>query len=97
MKIYNLGDQSFETDFIESLLYFFANSISSREWFSYHFPELIKIVSDNYMYAKVAKYIKSRKELTEDRLPGLEEIVMDEAKAKGIYDASKMSMGKLFY
>ena len=65
-----------------------------REWYGYHFPELVKIVNDNYMYAKVAQYIKCRKEFTSDRLPGLEEIVMDESKANTIYEASKMSMGK---
>lgn len=68
--------------------------LSNREWYSYHFPELVKIVSDNYMYARVAQYIKSRKDLTEDSIEGLEEIVMDSAKAKAIYDASKSSMGK---
>lgn len=66
----------------------------NREWYSYHFPELVKIVSDNYMYAKTAQYVKSRKDFTEDMLEGLEEIVMDSAKAKAIYDASKSSMGK---
>ena len=55
---------------------------------------MVKIVNDNYLYAKLAQYIKSRKELTEDKLEKLEEIVMDEAKAKAIYDASKSSMGK---
>lgn len=68
-------------------------SMRIREWYSYHFPELVKIVSDNYMYAKAAQYIKSRKDFTEDKLEGLEEIVMDSAKAKAIYDASKSSMG----
>lgn len=24
-----------------------------REWYSYHFPELIRIVPDNHLYAKV--------------------------------------------
>ena len=47
------------------------------------------------MYAKTAQYVKSRKDFTEDMLEGLEEIVMDSAKAKAIYDASKSSMGKL--
>lgn len=46
------------------------------------------------MYAKTAQYVKSRKDFTEDMLEGLEEIVMDSAKAKAIYDASKSSMGK---
>lgn len=66
----------------------------SREWYSYHFPELIKIVGDNHMYAKVAFFLKSRKDFTEDKLEGLEEIVMDAGKAKAIFDASKSSMGK---
>ena len=67
---------------------------SFREWYSYHFPELIKIVNDNYMYAKVAKYVKSRKDFTKEKLEGLEELVMDEGKAKAIYEASKSSMGE---
>jgi nucleolar protein 56 len=53
----------------------------------------VKIVADNFLYARVVKYIKSRKDLTEDRLEGLEEIVQDEAKTKAIYDASRSSMG----
>lgn len=64
-----------------------------REWYSYHFPELVKIVNDNHLYAKVAQFIKNRKELTEDKLEALEEIVMDEGKAQAIYAASKSSMG----
>ena len=46
------------------------------------------------MYAKVAKYVKSRKDLTEDMLEGLEEIVMDSSKTQAILEASRMSMGK---
>ena len=46
------------------------------------------------MYARTAQYIQSRKDLTEDKIEGLEEIVMDSAKAKSIYDASKSSMGR---
>lgn len=68
-------------------------SMRIREWYSYHFPELAKIVTDNYMYAKVAKYVKSRKDLTEDMLEGLEEILMDSSKAQAIMEASRMSMG----
>lgn len=68
-------------------------SMRIREWYSYHFPELVKIVNDNYLYAQVVKYIKSRKDLTVDKLEGLEELIMDEAKTKAIYDASRSSMG----
>ncbi|XP_037956651.1 nucleolar protein 56 [Teleopsis dalmanni] len=68
-------------------------SMRIREWYSYHFPELVKIVPDNHMFAKAAKFIKDRKSLTQDKLEELEEIVMDSAKAQGIIDAAKMSMG----
>ena len=68
--------------------------VDFREWYSYHFPELVKIVSDNYMYARVAKCVGDRKQLTDDKLENLEEIVMDSAKAKAIVDASKSSMGE---
>ncbi|XP_030371544.1 nucleolar protein 56 [Scaptodrosophila lebanonensis] len=68
-------------------------SMRIREWYSYHFPELAKIVPDNYMFAKTAKFIKDRKTLTQDKLEELEQIVMDSAKAQAIIDAGKMSMG----
>lgn len=63
------------------------------EWYSYHFPELVKIVPENYMYAKVARFIKNRKDMNEDKLEALEEIVMDSSKAQAILDATKSSMG----
>ncbi|XP_055586680.1 nucleolar protein 56 [Uranotaenia lowii] len=68
-------------------------SMRIREWYSYHFPELVKIVPDNYLFAKVAHFVKDRKSLSDQSLEGLEEIVMDSEKAKAIIDASKMSMG----
>merc|ERR1712020_388251 len=73
-------------------------SMRIREWYSYHFPELVKIVNDNYMFAKCVKLLKNRKEMLEksneaDIISSLEEIVMDSAKAKAVYDASKMGMG----
>lgn len=68
-------------------------SMRIREWYSYHFPELVKIVPDNYMYAKVAHHIKDRKNLSDASIPELEEILMDSSKAAGIVNASKMSMG----
>lgn len=64
------------------------------EWYGYHFPELIKIVSDNSMYCRVARLIGNRKELSEESLEGLEEVVMDNAKAQAILEASRSSMGQ---
>lgn len=68
-------------------------SMRIREWYSYHFPELIKIVPENALYAKCVKEIKNRKDLTSEKLEALETIVMDSGKAQAIIDASKSSMG----
>ncbi|XP_075049767.1 nucleolar protein 56 [Mixophyes fleayi] len=68
-------------------------SMRVREWYGYHFPELIKIVADNYTYCRMAKFIGNRKELSEEKLEDMEEIVMDGAKAQAILDASRSSMG----
>merc|ERR1712098_830505 len=64
-----------------------------REWYSYHFPELIKIVPENAIYARVVKLIKNRKEITQEHFEKLEEILMDSARAQAVIDASKSSMG----
>ena len=37
-----------------------------------------------------AKYVKSRKDLTEDMLEGLEEILMDSSKAQAVMEASNV-------
>ncbi|KAL7844123.1 hypothetical protein SRHO_G00226620 [Serrasalmus rhombeus] len=68
-------------------------SMRVREWYGYHFPELIKIVSDNSTYCKLAKLIGNRKELSEESLEALEEVTMDSAKAQAILEASRSSMG----
>uniref|UniRef100_A0A7N0UZ57 Nucleolar protein 56 n=1 Tax=Kalanchoe fedtschenkoi TaxID=63787 RepID=A0A7N0UZ57_KALFE len=65
-----------------------------REWYGWHFPELVKIVNDNYLYAKVAKYIENKAELSEDKIPELTEILGDEDKAKEVVEAAKASMGQ---
>lgn len=64
-----------------------------REWYSWHFPELVKIVNDNYIYARCASFIKNRNTLSEDSLEGLTSIVLDEDKAQQILHASRSSMG----
>jgi len=66
-----------------------------REWYSWHFPELVKIVNDNYLYAKVAKFIEDKAKLAEDKIPALTDIVGDEDKAKEIVEAAKASMGRI--
>ena len=65
----------------------------NREWYGWHFPELVKIISDNALYARLAKQIKNKSELTDADLTTLEDIVQDPIKAKQIIDAARASMG----
>ncbi|KAI9291764.1 Nop-domain-containing protein [Neoconidiobolus thromboides FSU 785] len=64
-----------------------------REWYSWHFPELSKIVKDNSQYAQLAKFIKNKGRLTEEDLEGLTEITDDESVSRQILDAARSSMG----
>jgi nucleolar protein 56 len=41
-----------------------------REWYGWHFPELIKIVTENSHYAFLVKIIRNKGDLTEDHLEG---------------------------
>lgn len=64
------------------------------EWYSWHFPELVKIVNDNYRYAKLVKLIRNKSNLSEDQLESIAEVLEgDESTAKQILDAARASMG----
>jgi len=65
-----------------------------KEWFSWHFPELARIASDNHTYVRLVNAIKSRDLLDESLLEKLEEITLDAEKAQQILDASNASMGQ---
>lgn len=41
-----------------------------REWYSWHFPELVKLAQDNYQYSQLALLIKDKSTLSEEKLPG---------------------------
>lgn len=70
-------------------------SMRVREWYSWHFPELVKIVSDNYKYTKLITFIKNKSTLTGDSLHDLAALVDDDQDiAQSIIDAAKMSMGQ---
>ena len=65
-----------------------------REWYGWHFPELVKLTPDNITYAKLARFIKAKENLREDQLDQLTDILAgDETIAKNILDASRASMG----
>ena len=52
-----------------------------REWFSWHFPELGRIITDNTIYSKVVHLIEKRDNITDDMKEQLTDIVLDEDKA----------------
>jgi nucleolar protein 56 len=65
-----------------------------REWYSWHFPELVRLVNDNYQYAKLALLIKDKGTLTEDKVSAMAEVVGDQDKATDVFEAAKTSMGQ---
>ncbi|KAF2427668.1 Nop domain-containing protein [Tothia fuscella] len=66
-----------------------------REWYSWHFPELIKIVSDNMTYTKLTLFIGDKSTLSDDSLHDLAALVQDDQTiAQSIIDAAKVSMGR---
>jgi len=67
-----------------------------REWYGYHFPEMVRLVNDNYQYCQLIGLIKMRKNLTaptDELLEAMEKVVMDSAKTQAICDCARASMG----
>lgn len=70
-----------------------------REWYGWHFPELVKIVGDNYQYARAVVLIQDKNNLRdkakeEELVSSLAEILDDDTtKAKNVIDAGRASMG----
>ncbi|CEF70244.1 FI04781p [Strongyloides ratti] len=64
-----------------------------REWYSYHFPELYKIVSEQTKFIKCANIIMDRKNYSDDTVAKLLEVLNDEEKVNEITDAVRASMG----
>jgi len=64
-----------------------------KEWFSWHFPELTKIVNDNSIFSKLVFYIEKRENINDEMKDQLVDIVLDDEKAQQIIDAAKISMG----
>ncbi|KIL66800.1 hypothetical protein M378DRAFT_9857 [Amanita muscaria Koide BX008] len=69
-------------------------SMRIREWYGYHFPELVKLVPDNQLYARVVQFIGDKETLTEEKLPDLASLLDDDSiLAQNILDAARGSMG----
>jgi nucleolar protein 58 len=60
-----------------------------KEWYSWHFPELAKIINDNIVYAKVVKELGFR---TDAAHTSLTEIIPEDLEAE-VKDAAELSMG----
>jgi len=65
-----------------------------KEWFSWHFPELTKIVNDNNIFTKLVFFIGNRETINDEMKEELTAIVLDDEKAQQIIDAAKISMGQ---
>jgi nucleolar protein 56 len=53
----------------------------------------VKIVNDNYTYAKLVKFIKDKSSITNESLDDITEVIGDEDKAREVIEAAKASMG----
>lgn len=69
-------------------------SMRVREWYGYHFPELVRIVPDNHQYALVTQFIGDKDTLSEEKLQDLAAILDDDmTRAQNVLDAARGSMG----
>lgn len=64
-----------------------------KEWYSWHFPELTRIVSDNNIFSKLVNLLEKRDNITDEMKEQITDIVLDDEKAQQIIDAAKISMG----
>ena len=66
-----------------------------REWYAWHFPELTKLVVDNYQYARAAIAVNDKSQLSDADLPRLAEALGgDEERAGAVLAAARASMGQ---
>jgi nucleolar protein 56 len=64
-----------------------------KEWFSWHFPELTKIVNDNAIFTKLVNVLEKRDNINDEMKEQINDIVLDDEKAQQVIDAAKISMG----
>lgn len=62
-----------------------------KEWYGLHFPELVKIVTDNLTYARVVKLMGHRSTITSGSVDLTD--ILEEEVAEEVCEASKTSMG----
>ena len=52
-----------------------------KEWFSWHFPELTRIVNDNIIFSKLVYMIEKRENINDEMKEQINDIVIDDEKA----------------
>lgn len=55
-----------------------------REWYGWHFPELAKIVADNFQYARVVMLARNKSSISDEMIGDLKEIVGDQDVAEQV-------------
>nr|UXY87242.1 26S proteasome SU [Cryptomonas sp.] len=68
-------------------------SMICREWYSWHFPELSKLVNDNYLYSLIVRFIGNRKNLRNRKLVELGIITLSCPLSNCILEKAKSSVG----
>ena len=53
-----------------------------KEWFSWHFPELTKIVNDNAIFTKLINLVEKRDNVTDEMKEQITAVVLDDEKAQ---------------
>jgi nucleolar protein 56 len=64
-----------------------------REWYAFHYPELAKIVPEQYKYIKCALIIRNREELDDERKAALLDVLETEEKVDEVVEGARTSMG----
>lgn len=64
-----------------------------KEWYSWHFPELARIVTDNITYAQVVDLIGMKQNVKKLSIETLTDVVTSEDIAQEIKEAAEISMG----
>ncbi|PVU94952.1 hypothetical protein BB561_002140 [Smittium simulii] len=68
-------------------------AMRAREWYSWHFPELGRLVADNFQFCKLCSIIKNKASLNDSKIDELTEVTQDDTLSKNVIEASKSSMG----
>lgn len=64
-----------------------------KEWYGWHFPELVKVVPDNETYTRLCFFIGNKDKIDDESIAELEDLTKDGEVAQRILDCSRNSVG----